>query len=205
MRQLQADDQALCQEFNVTSPNTALNMVRELQLILIGLGPQDSPRARHFLEHAMKVFRGRAASNISNADDSSPSLYSQTSLSSSTSARNPRSPLWVISESDIRVDENSPLGRGGFGTVFKGQWNGATVAVKRLVKDASAEVRSLPLPRFLVSYTNLSPLRRFCAKSKPGRVSATHTSSNSSALRPGTRPLRSLCLSTWPTETQQCI
>ncbi|KAG8688827.1 hypothetical protein FRC08_011241, partial [Ceratobasidium sp. 394] len=140
MRQLQSDDQALCNEFKVTSPNTALNMVRELQLMLIGLGPQDSPRARHFLEHAMKVFRGHATSRTMSSDDSTPSLYSQTSFSSTMgSMRVPRSPQWIINESDIRIDENSPLGRGGFGTVFKGQWNGATVAVKRLVKDASAE------------------------------------------------------------------
>jgi hypothetical protein len=143
MGMLQSNDQALCQEFNVTSPNAALNAVRELQLMLIGLGHQDSPRARHFLEHAMKVFRGRAASNFSTTIDSAPSLYSQTSFSSTASARvpaPPRSPRWVISESDIQIDENSPLGKGGFGTVFRGKWCGATVAVKRLVKDASAEV-----------------------------------------------------------------
>ncbi|QRW07445.1 Serine/threonine-protein kinase [Ceratobasidium sp. AG-Ba] len=140
MRQLQADDQALCNEFNVTTPNTALSMVREFQLMVISLDPQSSPRARHFLEHALKVFRGRATSKSINPDDSSPSIYSQTSFSSTTgSMRVHRTPQWVINESDIKIDENSPLGRGGFGTVFKGQWNGATVAVKRLVKDASAE------------------------------------------------------------------
>ncbi|KAJ1305198.1 hypothetical protein OPQ81_000228 [Rhizoctonia solani] len=139
MGMLQSDDQALCQEFNVSSPNTALNAVRELQLMLIGLGQQDSPRARHFLEHAMKVFRGRAGSGTV---DSAPSIYSQTSFAPTTSNRlpaPPKSPRWVISESEIQIDENAPLGRGGFGTVFKGKWNGATVAVKRLVKDASAE------------------------------------------------------------------
>ncbi|GAB1522805.1 Serine/threonine-protein kinase [Rhizoctonia solani] len=144
MGMLQSDDQALCQEFNVTSPNTALNAIRELQLMLIGLGQQDSPRARHFLEHAMKVFRGRAGSNSSMSGDSAPSLYSQSSFASTPSNANrlpapPRSPRWVISEGDIQIDQNAPLGRGGFGTVFKGKWNGATVAVKRLVKDASAE------------------------------------------------------------------
>ncbi|KAG9121021.1 hypothetical protein FRC07_003196, partial [Ceratobasidium sp. 392] len=140
MKHLQSNDQALCDEFNVTSPNTALNMVREFQLMIIGLGPQASPRARHFLEHAMGVFRGRAGSHSINLDHSAPSIYSQTSFSSTvSSSRAPRSPQWVITENDIKIDENSPLGRGGFGTVFKGQWNGATVAVKRLVKDASAE------------------------------------------------------------------
>ena len=72
------------------------------------------------------------------------SIYSQTSFAPVTSSRlpvTPRSPRWVIGEGDIQIDENAPLGRGGFGTVFKGKWNGATVAVKRLVKDASAEVR----------------------------------------------------------------
>ncbi|CAE6443056.1 unnamed protein product [Rhizoctonia solani] len=142
MGMLQSDDQALCQEFNVSSPNTALNAVRELQLMLISLSPQDSPRARHFLEHAMRVFRGRAGSNTSMSIESVPSIYSQTSFASTTSNRlpaPPRSPRWVITEGDIQIDENAPLGRGGFGTVFKGKWNGATVAVKRLVKDASAE------------------------------------------------------------------
>ncbi|KAG8688610.1 hypothetical protein FRC11_005143 [Ceratobasidium sp. 423] len=142
MGMLHSDDQALCQEFNVSTPNTALNAIRELQLMLIGLGQQDSPRARHFLEHAMKVFRGRAGGTPSTPGDSAPSVYSQTSFASTTSSRlpaPPRSPRWVISESDIQIDQNAPLGRGGFGTVFKGKWNGATVAVKRLVKDASAE------------------------------------------------------------------
>ncbi|CCO32434.1 Putative serine/threonine-protein kinase/receptor R831 [Rhizoctonia solani AG-1 IB] len=144
MGMLQSDDQALCQEFNVSSPNTALNAIRELQLVLISLGQQDSPRARHFLEHAMKVFRGRAGSSPSLPNDSAPSLYSQPSFSQTASNGNrlpapPRSPRWVISEGDIQIDQNAPLGRGGFGTVFKGKWNGATVAVKRLVKDASAE------------------------------------------------------------------
>ncbi|CAE6424099.1 unnamed protein product, partial [Rhizoctonia solani] len=142
MGMLQSDDQALCQEFNVSSPNTALNAIRELQLMLIGLGQQDSPRARHFLEHAMKVFRGRAGATPSTPGDSAPSVYSQASFAPTTSSRlpaAPRSPRWVIGESDIQIDQNAPLGRGGFGTVFKGKWNGATVAVKRLVKDASAE------------------------------------------------------------------
>ncbi|CAE6517076.1 unnamed protein product [Rhizoctonia solani] len=139
---LQSDDHALCQEFNVSSPNTALNAVRELQLMLISLGQQDSPRARHFLEHAMKVFRGRAGSSSSMSSESVPSMYSQTSFAPTTSSRlpaPPRSPRWVIGEDDIQIDQNAPLGRGGFGTVFRGKWNGATVAVKRLVKDASAE------------------------------------------------------------------
>ncbi|CAE6410180.1 unnamed protein product [Rhizoctonia solani] len=139
---LQSDDHALCQEFKVSSPNTALNAVRELQLMLIGLTPQDSPRARHFLEHAMRVFRGRAGPSASMSNDSVPSAYSQTSFAPTASNRlpaPPRSPRWVIGEGDIQIDENAPLGRGGFGTVFKGKWNGATVAVKRLVKDASAE------------------------------------------------------------------
>ena len=154
MKTLQANDQALCQEFSVTSPGTALNAVRELQLMLIGLGAQDTSRARHFLEHATKLFRARAAAspntthlnlavNGGPGNDSAQSLYSQTSFSSTTNERQaqpPRSPRWVISESEIKIDENSPLGRGGFGTVFKRQWNGAIVAVKRLVKDASAEV-----------------------------------------------------------------
>ncbi|CUA72571.1 hypothetical protein RSOLAG22IIIB_10127 [Rhizoctonia solani] len=141
MGMLQSDDHALCQEFNVSSPSTALNAVRELQLLLIGLTPQDPPRIRHFLEHAMRVFRARAGSNVP-AGDSAPSIYSQASFAPTTTNRlpvPPRSPRWVISEGDIQIDENAPLGRGGFGTVFRGKWNGATVAVKRLVKDASAE------------------------------------------------------------------
>ncbi|OCH91140.1 kinase-like protein, partial [Obba rivulosa] len=41
-------------------------------------------------------------------------------------------PPWVIATLDIDFDEKDKLGGGGFAEVFKGQWRGSSVAVKRL-------------------------------------------------------------------------
>ncbi|KAG8721989.1 hypothetical protein FRC08_008085 [Ceratobasidium sp. 394] len=49
-------------------------------------------------------------------------------------------PHWIIYPSQITVTEDRPLGTGGFGTVYRGVWEGANVAVKRLVEETSDQI-----------------------------------------------------------------
>ncbi|KAG8765331.1 hypothetical protein FRC12_007553 [Ceratobasidium sp. 428] len=49
-------------------------------------------------------------------------------------------PHWVIYPAQITIAEGRPLGTGGFGTVYRGVWEGANVAVKRLVEETSEQI-----------------------------------------------------------------
>ncbi|KAG9127149.1 hypothetical protein FRC07_000476 [Ceratobasidium sp. 392] len=49
-------------------------------------------------------------------------------------------PHWIIYPAQITIAEGRPLGTGGFGTVYRGVWEGANVAVKRLAEETSEQI-----------------------------------------------------------------
>lgn len=44
-------------------------------------------------------------------------------------------PNWEIPFEEIEL-ERDPIGRGGYGTVFRGRWRGSIVAVKKMNIDS---------------------------------------------------------------------
>ncbi|KAH9120129.1 hypothetical protein AeMF1_007545, partial [Aphanomyces euteiches] len=50
---------------------------------------------------------------------------------------------WMLSSEDIQYDLSTPLGRGGFATVFRGMYYGQAVAVKRFDQIVSADSAEL--------------------------------------------------------------
>jgi hypothetical protein len=57
---------------------------------------------------------------------------SSSSLLSSTSVNDMSLPYREINYEDLNFTSSVPIGRGAFGVVFKAEWRGATVAVKKL-------------------------------------------------------------------------
>ncbi|EJU00703.1 kinase-like protein, partial [Dacryopinax primogenitus] len=77
-------------------------------------------------------------------------------------------PPWVISSYDLEIDDESPLGEGGFGSVKRGTWNGLSVAVKVMTKETSQEalLREVQIWQHL-RHDHVLPFYGACITSSP--------------------------------------
>ncbi|KAJ8521202.1 hypothetical protein ONZ45_g2067 [Pleurotus djamor] len=44
-------------------------------------------------------------------------------------------PEWSVTTMEVHIDRKEPIGRGGFGVIYRGEWNGEIVAVKEMHQD----------------------------------------------------------------------
>ncbi|TCD63709.1 hypothetical protein EIP91_005080 [Steccherinum ochraceum] len=51
-------------------------------------------------------------------------------------------PDWVLSSLEVEFDQRDLIGQGSFGRIFKGEWNGAVVAIKQMYVEDARELSS---------------------------------------------------------------